>query len=101
MALTWPFFTALHVKGRQADVACLLAFRWTCDWLHRAFLWLYSWGKSNATFARPDLTRFTRLDELGLEVVGQAVGAGSGGAGLPYSRTGSVVSPLRLRGPAL
>ena len=26
---------------------------------------------SNATFVRPDLTTFTRLDELGLEVVGQ------------------------------
>jgi transposase len=26
---------------------------------------------SDATFARPDLTTFTRLDELGLEVVGQ------------------------------
>ena len=26
---------------------------------------------SHATFVRPDLTTFTRLDELGLEVVGQ------------------------------
>ena len=25
----------------------------------------------HATFVRPDLTTFTRLDELGLEVVGQ------------------------------
>ncbi len=25
----------------------------------------------NATFARPDLTTFARLDELGLEVTGQ------------------------------
>ena len=28
----------------------------------------------DATFARPDLTRFARLDELGLEVVGQRLG---------------------------
>jgi hypothetical protein len=28
---------------------------------------------SDATFARPDLTAFARLDELGLEVVGQRV----------------------------
>jgi len=28
---------------------------------------------SEATFARPDLTAFARLDELGLEVVGQRV----------------------------
>lgn len=29
---------------------------------------------SHATFTRPDLTMFTRLDELGLEVVGQYLG---------------------------
>ena len=28
---------------------------------------------SHATFVRPDLTTFARLDELGLEVVGQYV----------------------------
>jgi hypothetical protein len=64
-----PFLTALRVKGRQADIAWRLSL--TCDRLHRAFLCLYSLGMSNATFARPDLTTFTRLDELGLEVVGQ------------------------------
>ena len=31
---------------------------------------------SDATFARPDLTTFTRLDELGLEVVGQRLEPG-------------------------
>ena len=30
----------------------------------------------NATFAAPDLTTLTRLDELGLEVTGQLVMAG-------------------------
>ena len=29
---------------------------------------------SNATFDRPDLSAFTRLDDLGLEVMGQRVG---------------------------
>ena len=90
------------------------AFRWTCDWLHRAFLCLYSWGMSNATFARPDLTRFTRLDELGLEVVGQrlepdrAVLAGRavepdqwcrrcGGEGLPRDTVGPSVGARAVR----
>ena len=30
----------------------------------------------NTTFDRPDLTTFTRLDDLGLEVMGQRVGGG-------------------------
>ena len=42
----------------------------------------------DATFARPDLTTFCRLDELGLEVLGQR---------LEPDRAGSVVPALRLR----
>ena len=30
----------------------------------------------DATFTRPDLTTFTRLDDLGLEVTGQLLSAG-------------------------
>ena len=30
----------------------------------------------HGTFVRPDLTRFTRLDELGLEVVAQRIEPG-------------------------
>ncbi len=32
---------------------------------------------SDATFARPDLTTFCRLDELGLEVTGQRLSGSS------------------------
>jgi len=53
---------------------------------------------SDATFARPDLTAFARLDELGLEVVGQRVDPDRGGAGVSCRRARSVVWPVRVPG---
>ena len=68
--LTWPFFTALHVKGRQADIAChQLAFRWTCGG-STVLSFSLQLGNVQRYLRSPELTRFTRLDELGLEVSG-------------------------------
>ncbi len=39
----------------------------------------------NTTFDRPDLSTFTRLDDLGLEVTGQRVGRRSDHLGLQGS----------------
>ena len=38
----------------------------------------------NTTFDRPDLSAFTRLDDLGLEVTGQRIEADHGSVGMPY-----------------
>ena len=35
-------------------------------------------------FGRPDLSAFTRLDGLGLEVTGQRIEADHGSVGMPY-----------------
>ena len=37
----------------------------------------------NTTFDRPDLSAFTRLDDLGLEVTGQRIEADHGSVGVP------------------
>ena len=52
----------------------------------------------DATFVRPDLTTFCRLEELGLEAVGQRLEPDQCGAGLPGGGTGRVVPPVRVRG---
>ena len=38
----------------------------------------------HTTFDRPDLSAFTRLDGLGLEVTGQRIEADHGSVGVPY-----------------
>ena len=53
---------------------------------------------ANTIFDRPDLSVFTRLDDLGLEVTGQRVEADHGSVGVPYYWCGPVVSTLRVPG---
>lgn len=48
----------------------------------------------DATFAAPDLTTFARLDELGLEVLGQRVHPGSGRAPIGFMSTRPTYSEL-------
>ena len=38
----------------------------------------------NTIFDHPDLSAFTRLDDLGLEVTGQRIEADHGSVGMPY-----------------
>ena len=40
----------------------------------------------NAIFDRPDLSAFTGLDDLGLEVTGQRIEPDHGSVGVPYYR---------------
>lgn len=51
-------------------------------------------------FTRPDLTNFTRLDELDLEVTGQLFETSPGSARLPGRGTGRLVPAVRLPGSA-
>ena len=39
---------------------------------------------ANTTCDRPDLSAFTRLDDLGLEVTGQRIEPDHGSVGMPY-----------------
>lgn len=50
-----------------------------------------------ATFARPDLTTFCRLNDLGLEVVGQHLQPDRAGAGVSGNRARQVVPAVRGR----
>ena len=52
----------------------------------------------DATFARPDLTTFCRLDELGLEVIGQRLEPDRAVLACRVVEPDRVVPPLRLRG---
>ena len=52
----------------------------------------------NITFDRPDLSAFTRLDDLGLEVTGQRIEPDHGSVGVPHCWGGPVVSTLRVPG---
>ena len=52
----------------------------------------------DATFAAPDLTTFCRLDELGLEVVGQRLEPDRAVLACRVVEPDRVVPPLRLPG---